>query len=154
VGEVKSLVEERGVEWILANRTHTRIVHEEETTDDEPKAVSIPFAGSEQDISSTRRATSVAVTDADLRGDKKTAKHRSSRLFLSVVVLIVLVGAGGVVLRRFIRQKSSQAIPATTGPTLQLKRLTYDSKAFGPAVSPSGEYVAYRFHDAVNGGKH
>src|SRR2546421_12359409 len=31
VGKVKALVEEQGVEWMLANRTRTRIVHEEGT---------------------------------------------------------------------------------------------------------------------------
>ena len=65
VGEVKPLIGDDGVELIMANRTRTRIVHEEETTDDEPKAVPIPFAGSDQDVSSTQRATSVIATDAD-----------------------------------------------------------------------------------------
>src|SRR5207302_503477 len=36
---------------------------------------------------------------------------------------------------------------ATPAAAIQLKRLTYDSKAFGPAISPSGEYVAYKFYD-------
>src|SRR5437660_2955863 len=31
MGEVKTLVEEEGVQWILANRRRTHIVHEEET---------------------------------------------------------------------------------------------------------------------------
>jgi Tol biopolymer transport system component len=71
--------------------------------------------------------------------------HRRARILVPVVV-IVLLGAGGLGLSRFIRQRHSQET-TTSGPAIQLKRLTSDSKAFGPAVSPSGEYVAYRFHD-------
>jgi Tol biopolymer transport system component/DNA-binding winged helix-turn-helix (wHTH) protein len=145
VGEVQPLIADDGVELFMSNRTRTRIVHEEETTDDEPpKAVPIPFAGSDPDVSSTRRATSATVTDP---GHTKTAMHRSAHLFVPVVVVGVLLGVGGLGLSRYIRQRRSQEIPATPAAAIQLKRLTYDSKALGPAVSPSGEYVAYRFHE-------
>lgn len=73
--------------------------------------------------------------------------HWRARLFVPVVVIVFLM-AGGLGLSRFIRQRRSQEIPAPRpAAAIELKRLTYDSKAFGPAVSPSGEYVAYRFHD-------
>ena len=123
MGEIKPLIED-GVELILTNRTRTHIVHEEETTDRESDAQAAPSAG-----------------------NQPQAPARRARLFVPVVVVALLLVAGGLGLRRFIGQRRSQAIPATPAAAIQLKRLTYDSKAFGPAVSPSGEYVAYRFHE-------
>ena len=136
MGEVKTLVEQEGTEWILASRKRTQIVHEEETTNDD---------GENQTVSP---ASSNLVITAERRGDKKRFGARPAIVFGSIVVLCVLLLAGGFGLSRFIGQRRSQEIqPFITAPAIQLKRLTYDSKAFGPAISPSGEYLAYRFHD-------
>ena len=97
---------------------------------------------------------------ADLRSGLERGLGLLERTHLAVVAVMIAqmfammlghlgigIQRGGLGLSRFIRQRRSQAIPATPAAAIQLKRLTYDSKAFGPAVSPSGEFVAYRFHE-------
>ena len=134
MGEVKTLVEQEGIEWILARRERTQIVHEEETTKDDREDQSASFDNSYPGITPEPRAR------------KKIFRPRRAIVFVPIVMLGLL--AGGFGLNRFMRQRRSQEIqPFITAPAIELKRLTYDSKAFGPAVSPSGEYVAYTFHD-------
>ena len=63
---------------------------------------------------------------------------------LALLTLGLITGGVGWSIRQSRRREVSEPAPA-----IQLKRLTYDSKAFGPALSPSGEFVAYRFHDGA-----
>ena len=146
MGDVKTLVEEEGVQWILANRRRTHIVHEEETNS-VPEAQPVPFTVSGLNSTPAHRTANVPVPDADWRPHIKSSMRKRVRLVLPIVVLVGLLVAGGLGLSRWLRQSRTQGIPSLL-PAIELKRLTYDSKAFGPAVSPSGEYVAYRFHDA------
>src|SRR5205085_2644953 len=80
------------------------------------------------------------------RPQKRTSTHRRVLVLVALAVLTLALITGGVgwSIRQSRRREVSESAPA-----IQLKRLTYDSKAFGPAVSPSGEFVAYRFHDGA-----
>lgn len=138
-GEVKTVAVEDGVEWILANRRRTHIVHEEETTNDASEARS---------VNSTAPVRAPQTLESDNRSTRVQMFARTrARLIIAVVVLVGVVVAGFGLSRR-LRQPAAHAVsPTATIPAIELKRLTYDSKAFGPAISPSGEFVAYRFHD-------
>jgi Tol biopolymer transport system component/DNA-binding winged helix-turn-helix (wHTH) protein len=139
MGEVKTLVEDQGVEWILANRKRVHIVHEEETTDTAPARPASP---------PSPIGMSAMTAPARVVADRRPpAWRRRAVPILFVVALGLLLLAGGIGFSRFMRQRRSQELLLSNHPAIELKRLTYDSKAFGPAVSPSGEYVAYRFHD-------
>jgi Tol biopolymer transport system component/DNA-binding winged helix-turn-helix (wHTH) protein len=132
MGEVKTLVEPEGSEWILASRKRTRIVHEEETTSDDRENQTVSPAHNE-----------LAITF-----DQRARKRISRRAIVFVPIVVLGLLAGGFGLSRLIRQnRGQQTQPFITAPAIEFKRLTYDSKAFGPAVSPGGEFVAYRFHD-------
>jgi Tol biopolymer transport system component/DNA-binding winged helix-turn-helix (wHTH) protein len=132
MGEVKTLVEPESSEWILASRKRTRIVHEEETTSDDWE----------------NQTVSPAHNDLGITREQRARKKISRRAIVFVPLVVLGLLAGGFGLNRLIQRRlGPQTPPFITAPAIQLTRLTYDSKAFGPAVSPSGEYVAYRFHD-------
>lgn len=137
-GEVHTVAEDEGIEWMLAKRRRARIVHEEETTDDEseprPENISVPPRQAAQTPASGERPT-------------RTPRFAAPRVILLLVMVVGLLAAG-LGLGHMLRQQSIRAVGSAAAPGIELKRLTYDSKAFGPAVSPSGEFVAYRFHDA------
>jgi Tol biopolymer transport system component/DNA-binding winged helix-turn-helix (wHTH) protein len=146
MGKVEMLVQEEGIEWILANRSRTRIVHEEETTDGESGNQPTTSSGGDTAHASMRRAANVPLPQG--RAGTRLFLPRRALWLGSIVALGLLLLVGGFALNRFLRQSRGQAIRASlAAPAIELKRLTYDSKAFGPAVSPSGEYVAYTFHE-------
>src|SRR5947207_2513722 len=105
VGEIKPLLEQDGVELILTNRTRTRIVHEEETSDAEPKAQPTTSMSGDPTLAPARRAASTTLPDRRVR--TRTATHRRAVVFVSVLALTALLGAGGLGLSRFIRQSRS-----------------------------------------------
>jgi Tol biopolymer transport system component/DNA-binding winged helix-turn-helix (wHTH) protein len=123
-GEIRYSPAVDGEELIVAKRTRTRIVQEEETTDP------------------PRAATSV-------RSHTPAGAPRRTRLIVPAAVLTVLLIAGAFGVSRFIRSSRRQGptTPPAPAPSMELKRLTYDSKAHDPAISPDDKYVAYRFHD-------
>src|SRR2546423_4730700 len=106
VGEVKALVEEQGVEWMLANRTRTRIVHEEET-DTERGASPAPSNVTALDLTPIAPAAIGPLPDASRRHKKSFFPGRS-RLLIPAVVIGVLLMAGGLGLSPLLRPSRNQ----------------------------------------------
>src|SRR5256714_1803435 len=164
-GEVRRLPAAAGDELILTSRTRAHILREEETTDDGPQGATEPHASGVVAATATRSSVVEATTHARREAPVATpaaapsltaAARRRARLPIALAVLTALLIAGGFGVSRLVspgggREASSdsrQAAPPPRGArALELRRLTYDSKAFDPAISPDGGYVAYRFHE-------
>ncbi len=108
VGKVRVLIEEEGVEWILANRRRTRIVHEEGTNIDR-ETEPVPFTGADLDVPPGRPAAT-GLSPQTSRLHKETLIPARRRLLVPVVVLGVVLMAGGLGLSRLLRQNRNQAI--------------------------------------------
>ncbi|MFL6230477.1 MAG: winged helix-turn-helix domain-containing protein, partial [Pyrinomonadaceae bacterium] len=89
----------------------------------------------------TRILSEEETTDAPVSAAHAQAS-RLVRLLVPGAVLSTLVVVGGLGLNRYLHRRQQIATP----PTIELKRLTYDSMEIDPAVSPDGKYLAYRFH--------
>src|SRR5437016_1152085 len=96
MGEVKALIEEAPIQWIMANRSRTRIVHEEETTDGEREARPVRSNGSDQTLTPARHSANAPAPVADGRVQPKSFIRRRARLILPIVVLVGLLMAGGL----------------------------------------------------------
>jgi Tol biopolymer transport system component len=74
-------------------------------------------------------------------------------VLIATLTLLVLAGGFGII--RLLRSEywksfsmsSGSARAKRTDGAPELKRLTYDSKAFDPVISPDGHSVAYKFQD-------
>ena len=153
-GEVRHSPAGVGDELILTSRTRTRILSEEETTDDGPQGATehLAFGVVEANARARSEASLAAAAAPSL-----ASVRRRVRLPVALAALAALLVAGGFGVSRLVssggRRVSSPDSrraappPRAAAQTMELRRLTYDSKAFDPAISPDGGYMAYRFHD-------
>ncbi|HEX3086465.1 MAG TPA: hypothetical protein VHP99_18160, partial [Pyrinomonadaceae bacterium] len=148
-GEIRGGTSAGTEELIVTTRTRTQITSEEETID-EPAQMPPSHAG---DLAVGRNARAVARAPLHIRArDVSISSSLSRRIVVSLAVIgtVAVFVTGGFVLNRVMRSRGSsgsQAAASRTSDGLQLKRLTYDSKAYDPALSPDGTFVAYMFRD-------
>ncbi len=133
--EVRPVAVEEDIELLLRSRTRTHIVSESEFSTSElirvQNAAEQPMLQQESSASSLAARTQAAI--APTRSQKT--------LLIGIAILIsALLVAGFLLLQLFNRTQTSPL-------SIEIKRLTTDSKAFDPALSPDGKNLAYRVRD-------
>lgn len=94
--------------------------------------------------------------EADLILQQRTRTHlvvnrvsapRSRVLVIAAIVgavsgALILVGAASILLAKLGRAARDRAAPTSVQPQPTIKRITYDSRVFHPAISRDGQYIA------------
>ena len=158
VGEVRHSHPNYGEELIFTSRIRTHILSQEETIDGAAEDAEAPHADGgvirrkrPDVVEANPREWSESSVGASASPALATLRKRAP-LLVALAALASLLVAGGFGLSRLLRREPSLAgrqgePPGRAAPVPELRRLTYDSKALHPALSPDGAYVAYRFRD-------
>ncbi len=124
--EVRELPDE-GADFIVKKQSFSQIVVEEETE-------------IEDALGSVARQQSAASSLAALAQSAIAQTRSHKRLLTGIVLLMPGLIVGGFFLSRLFNRVQPR-------PRVEIKRLTTDSKAYDPALSPDGKYLAYRVQD-------